>query len=781
MAQNDKRPRAREKEVTGEGKELRKRGEALGTGRVGSKPVSQSSAADTGHSGGGMKRAAVGGGGGIAILALLAMLVFGKGGGLGSLLGGGGGGTEDDASNGTYSATGATSVDNSVASGSREKRTVIKGNNQDIINIMVYTCGTDLESKYGMATNDMEEMRQASSKFGDKINLIVYTGGCKSWKSKSVNISSSKNQIYQIKDGKITCLENDMGNKVMTDPATLTEFIKYCNNNFGNANRNELILWDHGGGSVSGYGYDEKNANKGSMSLAGVSQALKNAGVKFDFIGYDACLMATAENALMLDDYADYLIASEETEPGIGWYYTDWLKKLADNTSMPTLEIGKNIIDDFVTKCAEQCRGQKTTLSIIDLAEFKGTVPDDLKAFSKSISSKISNEDYKSVSDARYNTREFATSSRIDQVDLVDLALKMDTAEGKELSESLRSAVKYNRTSTNMTDAYGVSIYFPYQRTSYVDSACSTYNQIGMDSDYAKCIRQFASLETSGQIAAGGSNTSSPIGSLFGTFLSSGAGGGTDMIGSLLSGFLGGDRNIPGLDSSNTEFMNDQDINTAAEYIDANHLDPSQLTWSTDNDTYTLKLTEEQWDMVHLIDRSMFYDDGEGYVDLGLDNTFSWTDDDTALVADTGRDWLAINGQPVAYYHTDTIEYEDDYSINGYVPCELNGERANLIIVFDQDNPDGYIAGAVTDYINGETDTIAKNMTELNVGDTIDFVYDYYDYDGNYQDSYHFADPMTVTDNMQISNVTLGSGECRIMYCFTDIYNQVYWSEAISR
>ena len=41
---------------------------------------------------------------------------------------------------------------------------------------MVYTCGTDLESKYGMATNDMEEMRQASSKFGDKINLIVYTG-----------------------------------------------------------------------------------------------------------------------------------------------------------------------------------------------------------------------------------------------------------------------------------------------------------------------------------------------------------------------------------------------------------------------------------------------------------------------------------------------------------------------------------------------------------------------------------------------------------------------------
>ena len=73
--------------------------------------------------------------------------------------------------------------------------------------------------------------------------------------------------------------------------------------------------------------------------------------MEFDFVGFDACLMATAETGLMLNSYADYMIASEETEPGIGWYYTDWLTALSKNTSMPTTEIGRNIVDSFVDTC----------------------------------------------------------------------------------------------------------------------------------------------------------------------------------------------------------------------------------------------------------------------------------------------------------------------------------------------------------------------------------------------------------------------------------------------
>ena len=789
MDPNQNRPQGRRKNVTSGGSGAHRRGDGLGTGPVGSGSYSGGS---TGG-GGGAKRAAAGGGLiTIIIIVFLIMKFMGggaglggagngggsTGGGLGDLLGSLTGGsapsgfdfsTEDTA---VGNDTSDSTVDTSVATGSREKRTVIKGNGEDVVTLMVYMCGTDLESKYGMASSDMEEMRSAT--FGDNVNVIIFTGGCSQWKVSG--ISNKVNQIYQIKNGQIGRIVEDAGSKPMTDPNNLASFIQFCAKNFP-ANRNELILWDHGGGSVTGYGYDEKNKNSGSMSLAGVNQALKAGGVKFDFIGFDACLMATAETALMLNEHADYLIASEETEPGIGWYYTNWLSKLGSNTSAPTLDIGKNIVDDFVTECAKKCRGQKTTLSVIDLAEFSNTVPKDLTAFSKSISEKIAKDDYKDISNARYATREFAESTRIDQVDLVNLAENIGTPEAKALASSLKNAIKYNRTSTNMTNAYGVSIYFPYQRTSYVDKACSTYSQIGMDSEYSKCIKQFAKVETGGQIAAGG--TGSVLSSLFGGAASSGSSGSSDMIGSLLTSFLGGGgRSIEGLDASNTEFMEDTDVNDTAQYLSTHYFDSSKLTWEEKNGTYTMKLPESQWEMVHSLDLNMFYDDGEGYIDLGLDNIY-YFDDNGNLVADTDKNWLSINGNVVAYYHTDTTKSGNDTIITGYVPAFLNGERVNLIIQFTNDD-NGIIAGASTDYVGGETEAVAKNLTEIKAGDTLDFICDYYNYDQEYQDSYLIGEQVIVTDNMTISNTPVGDGKCLLLYRFSDIYNQNYWSEPIT-
>ena len=749
-----KRPRSRNKNVTSGGNGVHKRGNGLGSGNVGGQDYSGKG------SSGVPKRAIAGGSGGALLLIILMMIFKGAGGFLGN--------DSDNSDTSGYSASTETKVDNTVAKGSREKYTKILGNNQDKITIMVYMCGTDLESKYKMASSDIEEMKNAT--LGNNINIILYTGGCSQWQSN--NISSNVNQIYQIKDGNLISLVQDDGKKAMTSPETLSGFIKYCNKNFP-ANRNELILWDHGGGSVSGYGYDEKYKSSGSMNLGGINQALKNGGVKFDFIGFDACLMATAENAFMLDEYADYLIASEETEPGIGWYYTEWLTELGKNTSMPTVDIGKNIIDDFVEKCNQKCKGQKTTLSIIDLAEFSNTVPEKLNSFSKSVSNSIQNKNYHNISDARYKTREFAQSSKIDQIDLVDFSEKVGTPEGTELSKVLKNAVKYNRTSSNITNSYGVSIYFPYQRTSYVDSACNIYNNIGMSSDYSNCIRQFAKVETSGQIASNSNN--SPLSSLLGLGNSSSSSN-IDIIGSLINTFLG--------DSSgkSISYMNDDGISqeSANEYVSQNFFDASNLFWQQNENDYFMELPERQWEMVHKIDLNMFYDDGNGYIDLGLDNIYDF-DENGNLIPDTERNWLAINNQPVAYYHTDTTETDDSYTITGYVPAMLNGDRVNLILVFDSENPDGYIAGASTDYINNETDTVPKSLTEINVGDKLDFLCDFYSYDGEYQDSYYLSEQVTVSDNMTISNVDVGEGEVRLMYRFTDIYNQVYWSEPISK
>ena len=784
------RPRAREKRVTNDGKGIGPKGEALGTG-----PVGTGSAPSGGGEGGHHinKGVAIGGGGGlIAVIIGIFMMLFGGGGGGAGTSGGtdpgssqggnisvGGNSTAIYSENHTGNLDAASSnvkLDTTVAAGSREKRTKILGDGKDTITFMVYMCGTDLESKYGMSSADLSEM--ASADFGDNINIIVYTGGCAKWKTNG--ISNRVNQVFQVKKGSMTCLVSDDGDKAMTDPNTLSSFIKWTAQNYP-ANRYELIMWDHGGGSVSGYGYDEIHKSSGSMSLSGINKALKDAGITFDMIGFDACLMATAETALMLDPYADYLVASEETEPGIGWFYTNWLTKLGANTSMSTLELGKNIIDDYTNACAQKCRGQATTLSLIDLAEFSNTVPSKIGSFSTSVSGLITAKEYKQVSDARNVTREFAQSSRIDQVDLVNLAENMNTLEGKELSKALKGAVKYNRTSKNMTNAFGVSIYFPYQRTSYVDKACSNYSAIGMNDEYSKCIRQFASLETSGQIQAGGSSNAGS--SLFGLF-NGGSGGNSDAISSLLGSFLGGRSNvIDDLDETNTDFMDNSGISTddAAEYISMNYFDPNAiLLWDTDGDTAKLTLSEEQWKLVHSVDMNMFYDDGSGYLDLGLDNTYTF-DENGALVAETDRTWISIDGHPVAYYHLDTVEEGNDkYTITGRVPALLNGDRVNLILVFDNDNPYGFIAGYQSAYVNGETETVAKLETDLQEGDKITFICDYYSYDQEYQDTYTIGE-VTYHEDMQISNTDVGEGKVKIAYLFTDIYNQKYWTTALTR
>ena len=803
MAPN--RPRGRQKNVTGGGKSIRRRGSGLGTGPVGgagrgagigggssSPRPSGSFSSPSQRSRKNMTRS-----GGISpLLILLFVLLFGGGSGLSGLMGGSedtyipetpptqsyqeqiptvdlssllgnlGGGAVSTGWNGS-SNTG--SLDTSVAEGAREKYTEILGNGDDEMTIMVYLCGTDLESRSKMATADLQEMLDA--KVSDSINLIVYTGGCSNWQNNVV--SSRTNQIWQVTNEGIACLDDNVGSKAMTDPKTLSEFIRWCAKNFP-ANRMSLIFWDHGGGSVSGFGYDEKFKTFGSMDLAEIDQALSDGGVEFDFVGFDACLMATTETALMLSKHADYLIASEETEPGIGWYYTGWLKKVSADPSMSTLEIGKEIIDDFMDTCARRCAGQSTTLSIVDLAEAELTVPDALAAFSSDTCDLIRNEAYATVSNARSGSREFGSSSRIDQVDLVHLAKNMGSAEGEALADALLGCVKYNRTSSNMTNAYGLSIYFPFRKASMVDTAVDTYEQIGMDEEYLRCIQEFASMEVSGQAVSGG--TASPLPSLM-DLMGSGSYGNSELMEQLLGSFLSGDySSISGLSGNNTGFLSGRTLSEeqTLQYLQKNTFDPGNLVWEDG----CISLPEDQWSLVQTLHANLFYDDGTGFIDMGMDTVYDF-DEYGNLLAPAEMTWLAINQQPVAYYHESTVDDGTHYSITGRIPVLYNGERAELVVEFTDTDPYGYVVGVRRIYKEGETETLAKTMDTVTDGDVIDFVCDYYSYDGEYLDSYLLGEQLVVEGALEISDVYVEESAARMTYLFTDIYNQSYWTPPV--
>ena len=67
-------------------------------------------------------------------------------------------------------------------------------------------------------------------------------------------------------------------------------------------------------------------------------------------------------------------------------------------------------------------------------------------------------------------------------------------------------------------------------------------------------------------------------------------------------------------------------------------------------------------------------------------------------------------------------------------------------------------------------------MVGIGKGDEIQFVCDYYDYQGVYQNSYRLGSPITLGDEVEIGNTYVDAEKCRLTYCLTDIYQQQYWT-----
>ncbi len=648
------------------------------------------------------------------------------------------------------------------------------------VTVLIYMCGTDLESKSGMATADLQEMLSAT--LSDNVRVIVETGGASRWQN-SV-IKSGTNQRFRLKQGGLETLDSNVGKRSMVDPDTLADFIQFGRKNYP-ADRYMLILWDHGGGSLTGYGYDELYPD-GSMSLDEINTALANGGVKFDIIGFDACLMATLETALVAEQYADYLIASEAVEPGTGWYYTNWLSSLSADPAIDSLDLGKEIIDDYVKMSGESAQ---TTLSMTDLAQLSGTVPAAFSTFASSTGELIAGSGFDQVASARSGSRDFSTSSKINQIDLIHFAQNLGTTESDALADALSAAVKYNRNSTAISHANGLSIYFPYQSMSKVSTAIKTYNAIGMDKSYSECIKSFASVAAGGQVASGssesalgtllGDNTGSLLGTLLGgsTSASDTASGSADTVTQLLELFLSNRSVVTG--DKDSSWVDESLVLASAADYQANNAGFANLMITYKGDTPTLVLTEEQWSKVVTLEQNVYVDDGEGYIDLGLDNIADYDADNDLIMAYDGT-WLSLNGQIVAYYLVSEDQVGEGYTILGRVPAMLNGTRVNIILEFSDANPYGTVLGAQYDYAATSTETVMKGLVEIKEGDEIDFLCDYYNYDGTFNDAYMLGEQMIATGDWTIGNATIGDVNWQMCYRLTDVYGGQYWTPTVS-
>ncbi len=148
----------------------------------------------------------------------------------------------------------------------------------------------------------------------------------------------------------------ELGEVDMGDPQVLADFLIWGASNYP-ADHYLVVMSSHGGG-WTGIGPDEGNGEISNLELPEIDAALETArtelGIeKFDIVGFDACLMAITDVALMLEPHADYVLFSQETVPGKGWEYTHSIDAMQANPDWDAFQVGAAFVDNYMVDYAD--------------------------------------------------------------------------------------------------------------------------------------------------------------------------------------------------------------------------------------------------------------------------------------------------------------------------------------------------------------------------------------------------------------------------------------------
>lgn len=356
--------------------------------------------------------------------------------------------------------------------------------------VMVYMIGSDLESFSGLASDDLSEMMSAD--LGENVRLVVQTMGCSEWKNDQIRPDTA--QRFTIEGGKLVLQDDTLGQLDSTDPETLTDFIRYCSDTYP-ADRNILILWDHGAGPVYGFGYDEYQPMDASLTLDEIQSALFHANITFDFIGMDACLMSSLETCCALWRYADYLVASEDFEPCDGWGYENWLTALGQNPAIPTAELGGLITSAFVEESNRA--GEDGVLSMINL-NYTGLISAAWADFAFANDSALTSANYswKTVPTSRINMEESGQDRfNMDDYYITDIeavAATVNRQDAAVLSSLLSSAIVACGTTEGDRYMTGLSVTLPYGNSGFYAKLSDIFLSCGFDETYLEWLGTFA-------------------------------------------------------------------------------------------------------------------------------------------------------------------------------------------------------------------------------------------------------------------------------------------------
>lgn len=592
-----------------------------------------------------------------------------------------------------------------------------------------YLCGSDLETNYGCATADLSEMMEVE--LPENVNVVIQTGGAAVWQNELMDPAKIQRWLYSSEG--LTLLEEqetaDMGSA-----QTLYEFLDFANTNYP-ADKVAVTFWNHGGGSVGGAAFDELHGLD-SLDLAEMYQAFDAvwpadaADPALELVGFDTCLMATIDVAAVFQNFAKYLVASEEVEPGNGWLYSGWLGALAGNPEMDGAELGRNICYSYYEGCEAVGTHKQTTLSLTDLTKLTPLL-EAYEAFGQEAFVAASQDPgfFAQLGRAAAQSENYGGNTREQgYTNMVDLGhLARQTAwmlpSAQSVCDALAECVLYQVGGVYRAEATGLSCYY-----SYSGDLDDLYGYIGVGAGLA--FKHLYAYGLTGQMAEGGD-----------------------------------------------EYLASLDIQELPEIVTLadTDWDGAPLELDEEGSAY-LTLGPDAANILAGIGFSLYYVDAasDQMLLLGTDNDMI-ADWDNGVFYDNFRGvWGAIDGHLVYM----ELSFEGD-SYNLYaVPILLNGEAYNLQVVYDFTAEEWSILGASQGL--DSSGMASKEMRLLEVGDVITTIWKAATFSGEDDFEMYAAEELTVTADTAFGEMPLFDGSYTMVFEMWDAAGNYAYSDAVS-
>lgn len=661
---------------------------------------------------------------------------------------------------------------------------------KETFTLMIYLCGTDLETENGFSTEALLEMISANVSPQGPLTVVVETGGTRSWWIDEID--AGKNQRWRMV-GEDMQLVDSLPRSSMGDPETLRDFIDFCMREYP-SDRYGLILSNHGGGSTSGVCFDEFDEDYLSAPeihdvLAQITQAYPP--FRLTLFGVDACLMATFELASHVQPFADYMVASEELLPVEGFDYVTLFSTLEDNPAIDGQALGRVMVDSFFDKSLRNYPDDYLTMSVLDLAHMPA-LADAMDTIGEGLSQALEMGELATISRSRQRMRSFGdfSSTSSDMVDLryfIEVYGELSGADVAQAQAALEDVVLYSRyTESNLENVCGLSILLPMSTRGDYGEYADAYDPLSLYPQYSTFLDGYIAQMNEGsyQIIAGmpSEQVDWP-----------GMAGGTEPLFEAIShgrlweiassahaspmGRFSGYRRT---ELSALARAYGVEVEALLAYLDM--LDAAERQGRFGQDGYlAYSLTLNDCDMAYLsyAEGNLMIDisdgDRQAYIDLGYlrDTRIDWERD--AIYSRFDGEWPTLEGQFV-YMQDQSIT---DVSRRSLISAYVNGMDTYLLVVFDQDRPQGEVIGYTAGY--NEMGAPIRGYAKLTPGDII--IPQYYVF--AYEDDEEFIFPLlgeTITytgEPLMFEYTPLGGKGLSFAYafCLADIFGEFTFSD----